>query len=47
MDAPLPQPRRRGGEAEIEVRPLYELEDFLPSEAAERMRDIGLGVEKK
>jgi len=43
----FPNPAVEGGEAEIEVRPLYELEDFLPSEAAERMRDIGLGVEKK
>ena len=43
----FPNPAVEGGEAEIEVRPLYELEDFLPSEAAERMRDIGMGAEKK
>ncbi|MGH9318982.1 MAG: YciI family protein [Vicinamibacteria bacterium] len=35
-----------GGEGEIEVRQLFELEDFGPSEAVERMRDLGLGKKK-
>lgn len=33
-------------EGEIEVRPLFELEDFGPSEAVERFRDIGLDSKK-
>lgn len=38
----FPNPAVDRGAGEIEVRPLYELEDFAPSEAVERMRDIGL-----
>jgi hypothetical protein len=30
------------GNANIEIRQLYELEDFGPSEAVERMREVGL-----
>jgi hypothetical protein len=30
-----------GGEVEIEIRQLYELEDFGPSEAIDRMREVG------
>lgn len=30
-----------GGEVELEIRPLYELEDFGPSEAIDRMRELG------
>jgi hypothetical protein len=33
-------------DAEIEVRQLYELEDFGPSEAMERFRDINIGQER-
>jgi hypothetical protein len=33
-------------DAEIEVRQLYELEDFEPSEAMERFRDINIGQER-
>lgn len=39
----FPNPAVDGGEAEIEVRQLFELEDFGPSEAVERMREIGIG----
>jgi hypothetical protein len=33
-------------DGEIEVRQLYELEDFGPSEMTERFRDMGIGTEK-
>jgi hypothetical protein len=36
----FPNPAVDSGEAEIEVRQLFELEDFGPSEAVERMREI-------
>ena len=36
----FPNPAGRGKPAEIEVRPLYELDDFAPSPEIERMRDI-------
>ena len=39
----FPNPAVDGGQAEIEVRRLFELEDFGPSEAVDRMRDIGVG----
>jgi hypothetical protein len=39
----FPNPSADGGIAEIEVRQLYELEDFGPSEAIERFREIGIG----
>jgi hypothetical protein len=39
----FPNPALDGGQAEIEVRQLFELEDFGPSEAVDRMRDIGVG----
>jgi len=39
----FPNPAVDGGQAEIEVRQLFELEDFGPSEAVDRMRDIGVG----
>jgi hypothetical protein len=35
-----------GKEGEIEVRQLFELEDFGPSEAIERFREIGVGTKK-
>jgi hypothetical protein len=41
----FPNPAGEGKEAEIEVRQLYELEDFGPSEAIERFRKIGVGGE--
>lgn len=36
----FPNPAIDGGEAEIEVRPLFELDDFAPSEAVERLRGL-------
>jgi hypothetical protein len=36
----FPNPVGEGAEAEIEVRQLYELEDFGPSEAIERFREL-------
>jgi hypothetical protein len=38
----FPNPMGEGAEGEIEVRQLYELEDFGPSEAVERFREMGL-----
>ena len=40
----FPNPAVDGREAEIEVRQLFELEDFGPSKAAERFRDIGVAT---
>jgi hypothetical protein len=37
----------RGGEGEIEIRQLFELEDFGPSEAVERARELGKELAKK
>ena len=42
----FPNPAVDGKEAEIEVRQLFELEDFGPSEAIERFREMGIGGEK-
>ncbi len=42
----FPNPALDGKEGEIEVRQLFELEDFGPSEAVERFRAIGLGRKK-
>jgi hypothetical protein len=36
----FPNPHGEGTNSEIEVRQLFELEDFGPSEAVERFRDI-------
>jgi hypothetical protein len=41
----FPNPAVDGKQAEIEVRQLFELEDFGPSEAIERFREMGVGVE--
>ncbi|MGH7431274.1 MAG: YciI family protein [Candidatus Methylomirabilales bacterium] len=40
----FPNPAMKDGE--IEVRQLFELEDFGPSEAIERFRKIGVGTKK-
>jgi hypothetical protein len=40
----FPNPSNEDGE--IEVRQLYELEDFGPSEAIERFRELGVATEK-
>lgn len=39
----MPNPAGEGKEAEIELRQLFELEDFAPSEAVERMRQLETG----
>jgi hypothetical protein len=41
----FPNPAGGDREAEIEVRQMFELEDFAPSEAIERFRGIGVGGE--
>lgn len=38
----FPNPSNDGGEAEIEVRPYFELDDFGESPAVEKARKIGL-----
>jgi hypothetical protein len=42
----FPNPAGEGTEAEIEVRQLFELEDFGSSEAIERFREMGVGTQK-
>lgn len=42
----FPNPAGGGKEGEIEVRQLFELEDFGPSEAIERFREMGVGTKK-
>ena len=42
----FPNPAVDGGEGEIEVRQLFELEDFGPGEVIDRFRDMGIGAEK-
>ena len=42
----FPNPAMEGNDGEIEVRQLFELEDFGPSEAVERLREIGVGAKK-
>lgn len=42
----FPNPAVDGKQGEIEVRQLFELEDFGPSEAVERFRDMGIGTKK-
>src|SRR5262249_39445728 len=39
-------PGRHGGECECELRPLFEFDDFGPSEAIERFREIGAGTKR-
>lgn len=38
----FPNPSIDGGAGEIEVREFFELDDFEPSEAVDRFRDLGL-----
>ena len=42
----FPNPAIGGKEGEIEVRQVFELEDFGPSEAVERFRKMGVGKKK-
>jgi hypothetical protein len=43
----FPNPAIGGKEGEIEVRQLFELEDFPQTEVIERFRDMGIGGTKK
>ena len=42
----FPNPVGEGMDAEIEVRPLFDLDDLGPSEAVERFRELGLPSQK-
>src|ERR1700680_4633310 len=42
-----PSPHGEGAEGEIEIRQVFELEDFTPSEAIEHHRELGKKLEKK
>jgi hypothetical protein len=42
----FPNPHGEGSDSEIEVRQLFELEDFGPSEAIERFKDIEFSPKK-
>jgi hypothetical protein len=42
----FPNPAVDGKKGEIEVRQLFELEDFSPSDAIERFREMGVGRKK-
>lgn len=41
----FPNPAVDGKQGEIEVRQLFELDDFGPSDAVERFREIGVGTQ--
>ena len=43
----FPNPHGEGSNSEIEVRQLFELEDFDPSKAVDRFRDIEMGTKKQ
>jgi hypothetical protein len=43
----FPSPHGENADGEIEIRQLYEIEDFGDSEAMERFREMGVGTEKK
>ena len=43
----FPNPAGEGKQTEIEVRQLYELEDFEPNEEIERFREMGMSGAKK
>jgi hypothetical protein len=42
----FPNPAGDGKQAVIEVRPLYDLDDFGPSSAVERFREMGVGTDR-
>ena len=42
----FPNPTIDGSDTEVEVRQVFELEDFGPSQAVERMKDMDLGKKK-
>lgn len=39
----FPNPAGDGGEAEIEIRQLFEPDDFAPAVSLERFRGMGIG----
>jgi hypothetical protein len=43
----FPAPFGDHADAEIEIRQLYEIEDFGPSEGADRFRELGVARERK
>lgn len=43
----FPNPDIHGADCEIEVRQLFEMEDFGPSEAVERFIEIGIGSKER
>lgn len=43
----FPNPDLFGRDCEIEVRQLFEMEDFGPSDAIERFREVGVGSKEK
>jgi hypothetical protein len=43
----VPAPHGEGAEGEIEIRQLFELEDFAPSQAIDRARELGKELAKK
>ena len=43
----FPNPEIDGAACEIEVRQLFELEDFGESESVDRFREMGVGTDKK
>jgi hypothetical protein len=43
----VPAPHGEGAEGEIEIRQFFELDDFNPSEAIDRARELGKELEKK
>lgn len=43
----FPPPHGPSAEGEIEIRQLYDVDDFGPSDAVERFRELGVGTEKK
>jgi len=42
----FPAPFGPDAEGEIEIRQLFELDDFTPSEAVDRFRELGVGTQK-
>jgi hypothetical protein len=42
----FPNPAIHGKDGEIEVRQLFELDDFEQTEAVQRLRDLGIGSEE-
>lgn len=42
----FPAPHGEGGEGEIEIRQLFELDDFAPGEAVERFRELEANPKK-